>query len=161
MINEKPMQGNRSFSIHDLSALDAWAERFVKSLKAPVWIALTGTLGAGKTTLGQLIAKHLGVTDSVSSPTFALLNEYASPQATVIHGDLYRLTDAELETGLLDLEDYLLRSKAIILLEWADKMPDWNNYFTWHIHLTSVLDDDDQRELVLSGKDTAALEALN
>lgn len=81
-------------------------------------IVLTGPLGAGKTTLVQALAKKLGSSAQVSSPTYTLIHEYPTPQGTLVHIDAYRLpsTEALLDLGL---EDYLERSKLVVV-EWGE-----------------------------------------
>lgn len=82
---------------------------------------LFGDLGAGKTTLVQEFCKHLGVTDYVSSPTYALINEYEDRQgAQVFHMDLYRLKDEE-ELYDLGAEEYLHRENYVFI-EWPEKI---------------------------------------
>ena len=77
-------------------------------------IYLIGDLGAGKTTLVQGIAKGLGYTGRVTSPTFTLMNIYPT-MPEIYHYDFYRLENNEL--GDLGLEDYLER-EGIALIEW-------------------------------------------
>lgn len=80
---------------------------------------LRGDLGAGKTTLVQHLCKELGVTESVSSPTFSLVNEYTSPgYGLVYHMDLYRL-DKSIDLVQIGFEEYL-DSGNICLIEWPD-----------------------------------------
>lgn len=83
-------------------------------------VLLHGDLGAGKTTLTKGIARALGVRDTVSSPSFALVNEYALPLLPLFHLDLYRLDDpADLEsigfTELTSTED------GIAIVEWPER----------------------------------------
>lgn len=89
-------------------------------------ICLTGDLGSGKTTFTQLMAKHLGINDQVSSPTFILQNEYNyNINGKFYHLDLYRI-ETERELSELKIED-LLDEKNIIVIEWADKFYDYIN----------------------------------
>lgn len=82
-------------------------------------VALTGTLGAGKTTLIQGIAQGIGVKDYVTSPTFIIINEY-NGRIPFFHVDLYRLNDvAEVED--LGIEEYFTRGGACVI-EWAEKL---------------------------------------
>ncbi|HSY80916.1 MAG TPA: tRNA (adenosine(37)-N6)-threonylcarbamoyltransferase complex ATPase subunit type 1 TsaE, partial [Gemmatimonadaceae bacterium] len=74
-----------------LPELVAWGEQFGRALAPPVLIAISGDLGAGKTTLIQAICRGYGVTEPVTSPTFALVHEYRAPRSPVFHIDLYRL----------------------------------------------------------------------
>lgn len=103
----------------DEAALRAWGERYAAALRAPAVIALSGELGAGKTTLTQSIAAGLGVADEVTSPTYALVHEYGSPRGSVWHLDLYRLRDPG---QLVQLGwDDILASGGIVLIEWPER----------------------------------------
>ena len=83
-------------------------------------IALYGALGAGKTTLMQGLAAALGVTQPVTSPTFALVLEYPLPDGRrFVHMDLYRLADAS-ELDALGFEEYI-EADAVIAIEWAER----------------------------------------
>jgi tRNA threonylcarbamoyladenosine biosynthesis protein TsaE len=82
-------------------------------------ILLRGDLGAGKTTFVQHLCRDLGVTEPVSSPTFSLVNEYASPaHDPIYHMDLYRL-DRTIDLVQIGFEEYL-ESGNICLIEWPD-----------------------------------------
>jgi tRNA threonylcarbamoyladenosine biosynthesis protein TsaE len=81
-----------------------------------------GEMGAGKTTLITAICQAAGVTDTVSSPTFSLINEYNDKKGGVVyHMDLYRLKD-EAEAEAAGVED-CLRSGALCLVEWPERAP--------------------------------------
>src|SRR5688500_14350644 len=67
-----------------------WGESFGRAARAPLLVTIRGDLGAGKTTLAQAICRGLGVLDEVTSPTYALVHQYAG-RAPVYHLDLYRL----------------------------------------------------------------------
>ena len=83
-------------------------------------VALSGDLGAGKTTLVQGIAQGWGSTDAVSSPTFVLVNAYRRPDgAHLQHMDAYRIESA-LEAEDLDLEAMI--SSGALIVEWAEKI---------------------------------------
>ncbi|MCM8813727.1 MAG: tRNA (adenosine(37)-N6)-threonylcarbamoyltransferase complex ATPase subunit type 1 TsaE [Candidatus Omnitrophica bacterium] len=91
-------------------------------LPAASVIALSGPLGAGKTTLVKGIADGLGIDpDRVNSPTFVLMKEYHGRQS-LFHADLYRL-DALRDIVLLGLDDYLERD-GVLVVEWAGKAPE-------------------------------------
>lgn len=79
-------------------------------------LALTGDLGAGKTTLSRSICSNLGI-EGVTSPTYTIVNEYVG-KSPVFHFDAYRLSDAD---ALWDIgfDDYIDRN-GIIIIEWAD-----------------------------------------
>ncbi|HLP92156.1 MAG TPA: tRNA (adenosine(37)-N6)-threonylcarbamoyltransferase complex ATPase subunit type 1 TsaE [Nostocaceae cyanobacterium] len=95
-----------------------------ESLKAGTVILLEGDLGAGKTTLVQGIGQGLGITDSIVSPTFTLINEYTEGRIPLYHLDLYRLEPQEVTA--LNLENYwegIEVEPGIVAIEWAERMP--------------------------------------
>jgi tRNA threonylcarbamoyladenosine biosynthesis protein TsaE len=98
-----------------------WATELALSLNKPAVVALYGNLGAGKTVIAQAIAAALGVTATVTSPTFTLINEYNLPDgSTLFHVDCYRLQNPELEAVALGLEE--LFDLGIVLIEWANRI---------------------------------------
>lgn len=110
-----------TFLIRSLDDLDEAAKWLLTQVGQERQLAFEGEMGAGKTTFIQAICRELGVTQEVTSPTFALVNEYAGSAGLVIyHFDFYRLNDP---TEALDfgLEDYL-SSEAICLMEWSEKI---------------------------------------
>lgn len=107
------------------SALEtrALAARLAGLLAAGDVIALSGDLGAGKTTFVQGLAEGLGITASVTSPTFVLINRYRTADGrTLHHADCYRLQDAPLEMWDAGLGD-LFAGDDIVVIEWADRIP--------------------------------------
>jgi len=85
------------------------------------WVmALTGDLGAGKTQLVKGIARGLGVTQRVHSPTFTLVNEYSGGRLRLFHLDLYRLETREqiLSAGI----DEFLQPEGVAVIEWAERL---------------------------------------
>ena len=100
------------------------------------WIALTGPMGAGKTTLTQALCRAWGTTTAASSPTFSLLQAYDTPQGLhVLHGDLYRLSENEILAFLPEVEDAMRVPQTLLLLEWANLDPDWDARWTHHLSL--------------------------
>lgn len=85
-------------------------------------LALRGELGAGKTQLAKGVAEGLGVTTTVNSPTFVLMNEHVG-RLRLYHVDAYRLADAEeaLAAGLLDDREI----DGVTVIEWADRLDGW------------------------------------
>ena len=81
-------------------------------------VALIGDLGTGKTTLTKSIAKGLGVTETVTSPTFNIVREYKSGRIPLYHFEVYRIADPE-EMYELGYEEYFY-GDGICVVEWAD-----------------------------------------
>lgn len=104
------------------SELEAWGQAFGQSLRAPAVVALYGDLGAGKTTLAQAICRGLGVTEDVTSPTYALVHEYAGATGPVFHLDLYRLDDPRDLTNI-GFDD-VIGAGGIVIVEWPDRAGD-------------------------------------
>jgi tRNA threonylcarbamoyladenosine biosynthesis protein TsaE len=89
-------------------------------------VALSGVLGAGKTTFVQEVAKTLGVDENVTSPTFVLEKIYLlkqQPFDRLIHIDAYRL-ESPRELEILGFAELLKDPKNLILLEWPERVPD-------------------------------------
>jgi tRNA threonylcarbamoyladenosine biosynthesis protein TsaE len=90
-----------------------------------VW-ALSGPMGAGKTTLVHALCDNLGVTDAVSSPTFALINQYnfdnSGTDTTIYHTDWYRLKSEE-EAVQAGMEDCLHDKDSYAIVEWPEQAP--------------------------------------
>lgn len=95
---------------------EAWAREV-----APGWtLALCGDLGAGKTQLVKGLARGLGFTGRVASPTFALVNEYTGGRVPLFHLDLYRLDSRAQITGA-GLDDYFFTPRGVTVVEWAER----------------------------------------
>ncbi|MBA3565167.1 MAG: tRNA (adenosine(37)-N6)-threonylcarbamoyltransferase complex ATPase subunit type 1 TsaE [Gammaproteobacteria bacterium] len=111
--------------ITDLAATQAIGVALAEGIEAQHWPAclllFRGPLGAGKTTLIRALLGALGVTGTVRSPSFTLIEGYPLAATTVQHVDLYRLNDpAELEDlGFADL----LNGRDICLVEWPERAP--------------------------------------
>lgn len=102
----------------DLAATEELAHEVVMRSSAGDLLVLTGPLGAGKTTLTQAIARQLGSTATVTSPTYTLVHEYPTPAGTLVHIDAYRLASAS-DAERLGLDDYLERSRLTVV-EWGE-----------------------------------------
>lgn len=101
-------------------------------------IALTGELGAGKTTLAKMLARQLGIHDAVTSPTFSLMNVYPRTDNTLfIHADLYRLRTVE-DVHAIGLIDYIQEHHHIVLIEWPELICHLLPSDAWQIHLEHV-----------------------
>jgi tRNA threonylcarbamoyladenosine biosynthesis protein TsaE len=131
-----------------IDQLRAWGEKLGRTLRAPAVIALHGELGAGKTTLAQAICRGVGIREDVTSPTFALVNEYEVDGTTVYHLDLYRLNGPEDVTNLG--WDDILNSGEIVLIEWPERAGIRLPQDTIRLRLEYIPGDDNHRRLTVA-----------
>ncbi len=103
----------------DLAATQALGAAIAADLRSGDVVALTGSLGAGKTTLARAIITALGYQGEVPSPTFTILETYDPPATSlpVVHADFYRLKSPS-EAAELGLDEY--RQAAALIAEWPD-----------------------------------------
>lgn len=107
--------------IDSLSELDNVAEQIISSLDGRNVVLFRGGMGAGKTTLISRIVAQLGAEDTVTSPTFALVNEYeGAGKMLIYHFDFYRIDKVE-EVFDLGYEEYFY-SGDLCLVEWPEKI---------------------------------------
>ena len=114
-------------------------------------IAYTGDLGAGKTAFTRGLARGLGASDRVTSPTYTIVNEYLSGRLPLFHFDMYRLASSD---DLFDIgwEDYLLRG-GVCALEWSENVADaMENAIFVCIEKTG----EETRKITLKGVETIA-----
>ena len=113
---------SKAIHIADLADLDRAAGEFLKAIGKATLVAFYAPMGAGKTTFTTAVCKELGVQeDAISSPTFAIVNEYRSREGKPIyHFDFYRIEDPReaLDIGLYDYLD----SGALCLMEWPENI---------------------------------------
>ncbi|MSR42555.1 MAG: tRNA (adenosine(37)-N6)-threonylcarbamoyltransferase complex ATPase subunit type 1 TsaE [Pedosphaera sp.] len=104
---------------HNAAETEALGEAWGRAAQ-PGWVlGLSGDLGAGKTQLVRGLARGLGVTARISSPTFALVNEYGGGRLPLSHIDLYRL-ETERQIIGAGLEEYL-RPAGVTVIEWIER----------------------------------------
>ena len=130
--------------LDDEAATMALGKQLAGVLRPGDKIALTGTLGAGKTTLARGILRGLGFGYDVPSPTFAIVQQYEPPEVRlpVAHVDFYRIEEPE-EIQELGLDDILM--DGAMIAEWPDRMPTsfWNDA----LQITLEIENDDTRRL--------------
>jgi tRNA threonylcarbamoyladenosine biosynthesis protein TsaE len=96
-------------------------EAIARILEQGSLAVFSGDLGAGKTFLVRAIARAFGVRGAVTSPTFTLVQEYATPRGTLVHADLYRLLGPSLEEEVARLGLRERRAEGgILLVEWGE-----------------------------------------
>lgn len=128
------------------------AEEIGKLLRAGDMIAYHGGLGAGKTTFTRGLAMGLGLGDVVSSPTFALVNEYNGETLSLYHFDMYRIvSEWDLESSGFYDYDF---SSNIAAVEWSENI---EKYLTGNrINITINALDEQKREITLEGDERFA-----
>lgn len=108
----------RNVIIRDETETKKFATDVAQTLKKGDVIALVGDLGTGKTTLSKYIAEALGITETITSPTFTIVQEYHSGRLPLYHFDVYRVDDIE-EMYRIGYEEYFY-GEGVCIVEWAD-----------------------------------------
>lgn len=103
-------------------------------------LALHGDLGAGKTTFTQILARELGVTETVTSPTFVIMKTYQTTDpwfTTLVHIDAYRLKNSR-ELMVLGWDEILVDPHTIVCIEWPERVEDSIPGYAHHVSLSFV-----------------------
>ena len=108
--------------IEDLEHIHEAAREFITKMGNHKVFAFYGSMGAGKTTFTKAICEELGVEDVITSPTFAIINEYSGRDGTIFHFDFYRIKKLE-EVYDMGYEDYFY-SGALCFIEWPELVED-------------------------------------
>ena len=108
--------------IKDIEHIREAARKFIANIGEARVFAFYGKMGAGKTTFVKAICEELGVEDVITSPTFAIVNEYGLPSSTIFHFDFYRIKRLE-EVYDMGYEDYFY-SGALCFIEWPELIED-------------------------------------
>ncbi len=136
----------KKYYLHDLPSI---AKEVIHFAKYKI-LLFYGEMGVGKTTLIKEIAKQLGVSDNVSSPTFSLVNEYlSSTNEKVYHFDFYRV-DNEVEALDMGIEEYFY-SNYWCLVEWPNKVE--NLLPLKSVYITISTNNDQQRTIELKNNE--------
>lgn len=138
------MTAARALTSRSPAETQALGERLGARLERGAVVACTGELGAGKTCFLQGLARGLGVTSDVTSPTFVLINQYRG-RLPVYHLDAYR-TGSLTELVDLGLEE-MLDGDGVTVIEWADKLRPLLPPRTIRVHLSGL--GDEPREIVI------------
>ena len=137
------------FDTSSVNETEALAEKLGRILKSGDVIAYKGSMGMGKTAFTRGLARGLEITDDVSSPTFALVNEYGGNKLTLYHFDMYRVEGYEdlYSTGFFDYLDM----GGIIAIEWSENIEDClpNNTISITISQTG----ENSRRITIEGDD--------
>ena len=144
MFNHPLVEGK--WTCKDIEELELIADDLIaRSGDTKVWI-FDGELGAGKTTLIQVICRRFGVIDRVSSPTFALVNEYINGDGQIFyHFDFYRIKN-EREALDIGCEEYFY-SNAYCFIEWGSRIS--SLLPPSYIRISLLVNDDNSRVISL------------
>jgi len=110
------------FELPNEQATDALANKLAHGLTSPAILTFSGDLGAGKTALIRSMLRTLGVTSTIKSPTFSIVESYQLSDYAVHHFDLYRITD-ETELEAIGVRDYF-STDSVCCVEWPERAPD-------------------------------------
>jgi tRNA threonylcarbamoyladenosine biosynthesis protein TsaE len=130
--------------VQNLKVIDPAAREFLARMGDSRIIAISGEMGAGKTTFIQSVCKAMGVSQTVNSPTFSLINEYFTEDGeSIYHFDFYRIEKPE---ELLDIgyEDYMY-SGSVCFIEWPEKA--WDLIPADALHAKIVVMEDGSRRI--------------
>jgi tRNA threonylcarbamoyladenosine biosynthesis protein TsaE len=141
-MSEKEEQGEvrRTVRIRSLDEMDSFAARFLEDVRlknvevikeGALVVCLSGDLGSGKTTFSQCVARHLGITEKVTSPTFVIEKVYKTADTetagerfeTLVHIDAYRLENGS-ELNVLGFKSLLGMPRTLVLIEWPERVSD-------------------------------------
>ena len=117
----------------------ALAAELAAALPPDTTLALHGDMGVGKTTFVQGLAQGFGVSEHVTSPTFAIYSIYQGSARTLVHLDAYRLGKKSALDELL-IEEFL-QTPWCLAVEWPDETGDWLPANAWHLTLSIVAGD--------------------
>ena len=133
--------------IKNLNDIESAAKEFLATVGDKRHFAFYGPMGAGKTTFIKAVCEQLGTTDTVSSPSFAIINEYNSAAGRIFHFDFYRIKNLE-EAYNLGYEDYFFGSDYCFV-EWPEKVEE---LMPEHFTIVKItVDDSDQRIIEIAG----------
>lgn len=126
---------------------EALGQKLAQRLQGGEVIAFTGDLGAGKTAFTRGLARGLGITDRVTSPTFTIVNEYEGGRLPLFHFDMYRLSSSD-ELYDIGWEDYLARG-GVCAVEWSEIVEDALESDAIRVDIKN--DGDDCRSITITG----------
>lgn len=134
------------FELPNEHATEALAKKLAHGLTSPAILTFSGDLGAGKTALIRSMLRALGVTSTIKSPTFSVVESYPLSNYAVHHFDLYRISD-ESELEAIGVRDYFL-SNTVCCVEWPERAPDLLAHVDVSFDFQFNLDQDEGRTLL-------------
>ena len=133
---------------HNVIETEELGEKLAKRLSPGDIVAYLGDLGAGKTAFTRGLARGLGCTGRVTSPTFTIVNEYEGP-TPLFHFDMYRLSDSD-ELFDIGWEDYLARG-GVCAVEWSERITDALPEEIITVTICRCAEDDEWRRITIEG----------
>ena len=155
-MSAQPVVLEKIFVSPSVETTHVWGAALGAQLEPGDVIALQGDLGSGKTNFVQGIARGLGVSEDVNSPTFILANEYSSGRLPLYHIDAYRLENADEARGF-GLDDYLT-GDGVTVLEWAERVRDALPHDVLWIQMEYV--SENERRLIVTASGARSAEML-
>lgn len=131
-------------ALADAAATEAFGRALAAKVRPGDVVALSGQLGAGKTSIARGLLAALGLEGEAPSPSFAIVQPYEPPETVfpVLHIDLYRIDDPD-EAEELGLDD--ARADSLLLVEWPERLPD--GFWADALWLTLTIEADGSRAL--------------
>ncbi len=131
-------------ALADAAATEAFGRALAEKVRPGDVVALSGQLGAGKTSIARGLLAALGLEGEAPSPSFAIVQPYEPPETAipVLHVDLYRIDDPD-EAEELGLDD--ARADSVLLVEWPERLPD--SAWADALWLTLTIETDGSRSL--------------
>lgn len=156
------MNNNFKTTCKDLTETAHLTKMFAKHIQNGVFVCLFGEIGAGKTAFVKLLAKDMGITDKVTSPSFVILNEYKTGnKVPFYHFDLYRLENTGVSSISDELREYS-RDGIFTFVEWAEFSDEQFPFDRIDINVTYNDDDSRNYEFTARGdKYLSVIEGLN
>ena len=127
---------------------EALGQRLAETLQPGDVIAYTGDLGAGKTAFTRGLARGLGITERITSPTFTIVNEYEG-RTPLFHFDMYRLGSSD-ELFDIGWDDYLARG-GVCAVEWSERVSDALPEDTIFVDIARTDEHEDWRTITVTG----------
>jgi tRNA threonylcarbamoyladenosine biosynthesis protein TsaE len=138
------MSGHFNMMVRDIQLLPEAAAALLKCFPSQKIFVFYGDMGAGKTTFIKQLCEALGTTEALSSPTYALVNEYNATAQRIYHMDLYRLNDLE-EAQQMGIEEYLDDKEAYCFVEWPQLI---ETLLPFDVVKVNVLADEDGNRVI-------------
>ena len=145
-----------ALNLHNLSETELLAKHMAQSITSDFVVILNGNLGAGKTTLVRSILRELGITGTIKSPTFTLVEPYHIQKLQIYHFDLYRFIDQHEWYGA-GFDEYFTQD-SVCFIEWAEKATGLIPQIDWQV---SIVLNGEIRIIEITAMTTKGDECLN